>query len=64
MQTIFILGLVEIIELPGVVITEYELVILGGECVWLLPYEEQFPTLAHVQRMSEFSHIVRCIKLK
>lgn len=53
-----ILGLVEIIELPGVVITEFELVVLAGECAWLLPYEEHFPTLAHVQTMSSFSHAV------
>ncbi|XP_025410388.1 serine/threonine-protein kinase 11-interacting protein isoform X2 [Sipha flava] len=50
-------GLVEVIELPGVVITEYELVVLSGECTWLLPYEEHFPTLAHVQNMSNFNHI-------
>jgi hypothetical protein len=61
---IFTLGLVEVIELPGVVITEYELVVLSGECTWLLPYEEHFPTLAHVQNMSNFNHIVRYSNLK
>jgi len=53
------LGLVEIIDLPGIVITEFELMILGGECAWLLPYEEHFPTLAYVQNMSSFHHTVR-----
>lgn len=56
---IIITGLVEIVELPGIVITEYELVILGGECAWLLPYEDQFPTLDHVQYMCAFINIVR-----
>ncbi|XP_060865982.1 uncharacterized protein LOC132941813 isoform X4 [Metopolophium dirhodum] len=50
-------GLVEIIDLPGIVITEYELVVLGGECAWLIPYDEHFPTLAHVQQMSTFNRI-------
>ncbi|KAL5240878.1 hypothetical protein ACI65C_008288 [Semiaphis heraclei] len=50
-------GLVEIIDLPGIVITEYELVVLGGECAWLIPYDEHFPTLAHVQQMSSFNRI-------
>ncbi|XP_060854807.1 uncharacterized protein LOC132932444 isoform X2 [Rhopalosiphum padi] len=50
-------GLVEIIDLPGIVITEYELVVLGGECAWLIPYDEHFPTLAHVQQMSAFIRI-------
>lgn len=50
-------GLVEIIDLPGIVITEYELVVLGGECAWLIPYDEHFPTLAHVQQMSTFNHV-------
>lgn len=58
-----ILGLVEVIELPGVVITEFELVVLAGECTWLLPYEEQFPTLAHTQTMHSFKHIVRYIHI-
>lgn len=57
-------GLVEIIELPGIVITEYELVVLGGECAWLIPYDEHFPTLAHVQRMSTFNRIVSCAIFK
>lgn len=61
---IFSLGLVEVIELPGVVITEYELVVLSGECAWLLPYEEHFPTLAHVQNMSTFDRIVRYTNFK
>lgn len=64
MYLIFILGLVEIIDLPGIVITEYELVVLGGECAWLIPYDEHFPTLAHVQPMSAFNHIVSCANLK
>lgn len=55
----FILGLVEIIDLPGFLITDFELVVLGGECAWLLPYEKQFPTLAHVQQMSTCNRIVR-----
>ncbi|XP_050443704.1 uncharacterized protein LOC126847486 isoform X2 [Adelges cooleyi] len=50
-------GLVEIIDLPGVVVTEYELVILAGECSWLFPYEESFPTISHVQLMNKLSHI-------
>ncbi|XP_015373187.1 PREDICTED: uncharacterized protein LOC107168329 [Diuraphis noxia] len=50
-------GLVEIIDLPGIVITEYEVVVLGGECAWLIPYEDHFPTLAHVQQMSSFNCI-------
>lgn len=61
---ILVLGLVEVIELPGVVITEYELVVLAGECAWLLPYEDHFPTLAHVQHMTSFNHVVRYILLK
>lgn len=54
----FISGLAEVIELPGLLITEFELVVLGGECAWLLPYKEHFPTLAHVQNMSTFDHVV------
>jgi len=64
MYIIFILGLVEIIDLPGIVITEYELVVLGGECAWLIPYDEHFPTLAHVQQMSSFNRIVSYANLK
>lgn len=59
MFIVLYLGLVEVIELPGIVITEYELVVLSGECAWLLPYEEHFPTLAHVQNMNSFNRIVR-----
>lgn len=61
---ILVLGLVEVIDLPGVVITEYECVVLAGECAWLLPYEDHFPTLAHVQHMTSFNHVVRYILLK
>ncbi|VVC40112.1 Hypothetical protein CINCED_3A010414 [Cinara cedri] len=50
-------GLVEVIDLPGVVITEYELVVLAGECAWLLPYENNFPTLSHVQHMTAFNYV-------
>jgi len=46
------------------VITEYELVVLGGECAWLIPYDEHFPTLAHVQQMSAFIRIVSYANLK
>ncbi|CAI6367244.1 unnamed protein product [Macrosiphum euphorbiae] len=50
-------GLVEIIDLPGIVITEYELVVLGCECAWLIPYDEHFTTLAHGQQISTFNRI-------
>ncbi|XP_050520499.1 serine/threonine-protein kinase 11-interacting protein isoform X2 [Daktulosphaira vitifoliae] len=50
-------GLVEVIELPAIIITEYELVMLGGEFSWLLPYDERCPTIIHVQLMNKLNHI-------